>query len=215
MTSDDDRAGTTGYTTIDNTDEACGDYPAPCNCDYPTTHDGAIRVETTTAVHEHNWRRQQNITSRGYGMLPIDVCWSPGCDAARPHNESTTATAVEVATEELRSWALIGDGSLKVLDKAPYVYSHEEWLDRTILSSHVIDGRTERIEGRPERIVQVLADAGLLATACTRDEIDLAVGEVLFNSMNHPNPSAVMGRDMSPLRNKIVEAVMNVLGEGT
>src|SRR5690606_19944127 len=26
----------------------CGDYPAPCNCDDPETHDGAVSIETTT-----------------------------------------------------------------------------------------------------------------------------------------------------------------------
>lgn len=29
------------------TDKACGDYPAPCNCDDPETHDGAVSAETT------------------------------------------------------------------------------------------------------------------------------------------------------------------------
>src|SRR5690606_32602427 len=34
------------------TEHPCGDYPAPCNCDDPETHDGAISAETTTATTE-------------------------------------------------------------------------------------------------------------------------------------------------------------------
>lgn len=30
-------------TSYDDEREACGDYPAPCNCDDPETHDGALR----------------------------------------------------------------------------------------------------------------------------------------------------------------------------
>jgi len=41
-----------------------------------------------------------------------------------------------------------------------------------------------------------------------RDAVDRAVGAVLFNAMNHPDPVAVIGRDTGRLRKKIVEAVL-------
>ena len=37
------------YRAEKTTDHPCGDYPAPCNCDDPDTHDGAT-TETTTAT---------------------------------------------------------------------------------------------------------------------------------------------------------------------
>jgi len=47
----------------------------------------------------------------------------------------------------------------------------------------------------------------------TREILDRALGEVLFNASNHPNPSAVLGRDFTTLREKCVDAVMKVLPE--
>lgn len=44
-----------------------------------------------------------------------------------------------------------------------------------------------------------------------RDRIDSAIGAVLFNTNNHPNPTAALGRDFSDLRNKCVDAVVEVL----
>lgn len=45
----------------------------------------------------------------------------------------------------------------------------------------------------------------------TREEVELAVGRVLFDASNHPDPVAVLGRDFSPLRTKVVDAVMEIL----
>lgn len=44
-----------------------------------------------------------------------------------------------------------------------------------------------------------------------RDAVDRAVGAVLFNAMNHPDPVAVLGKDIGPLREKVVDAVMDLL----
>lgn len=49
------------------------------------------------------------------------------------------------------------------------------------------------------------------ATVPTRDELEVAVGGVLFNAMNHPDPVAVWGKDVGPLRTKVVDAVMTAL----
>ena len=45
----------------------------------------------------------------------------------------------------------------------------------------------------------------------TRDDIDRALGEVLFNANNYPNPSQMMGRDTGPLRKKCMDAVWEVV----
>ena len=34
----------------------CGDYPAPCNCDDPETHDGAVTVLDPEMVQANLWR---------------------------------------------------------------------------------------------------------------------------------------------------------------
>lgn len=44
-----------------------------------------------------------------------------------------------------------------------------------------------------------------------------AIGSVLFNAGNHPNPAAVWGRDFSELRDKLVDSVVKngfTLGAG-
>lgn len=36
-------------------DELCGDYPAPCNCDNPDTHDGAVTAEVPGLTLVYQW----------------------------------------------------------------------------------------------------------------------------------------------------------------
>lgn len=45
----------------------------------------------------------------------------------------------------------------------------------------------------------------------SREDIGRAVSSVLFESTNHPDPIAVMGRDYRPLADKITDAVMQEL----
>lgn len=47
----------------------------------------------------------------------------------------------------------------------------------------------------------------------TREQIDVAVGAVLFNVSNYPAPIAMLGKDVGPLREKVVDAVMAAFGE--
>ena len=35
--------------------EKCGDYPAPCNCDDPTTHDGALDEDEEDLDESPTW----------------------------------------------------------------------------------------------------------------------------------------------------------------
>src|SRR5690554_555533 len=51
----------------------------------------AGRAETTTA-HEHDWKRQRNVTSKGYELPTIEVCQMAGCDAARRAETATEGT---------------------------------------------------------------------------------------------------------------------------
>ena len=48
-------------------------------------------------------------------------------------------------------------------------------------------------------------------TGWTRDDIDTALGRVLFDAMNYPVPHAVLGRDVSDLREKCADAVWQVI----
>lgn len=49
--------------------------------------------------------------------------------------------------------------------------------------------------------------------SATRDQIDSAVGSVLFNAINYPEriQSRVLGGNMAPLRNKVVAAVVEMI----
>jgi hypothetical protein len=51
----------------------------------------------------------------------------------------------------------------------------------------------------------------------TREQIESAVGEVLFNSSNYPQSAIIhiIGRDMSPLRAKVVNAVLALFAQPT
>ena len=74
--------------------------------------------------------------------------------------------------------------------------------------------RLQRMAGR---IAQSLADAGLLAqptrTVPTRDQIEIAVSGVLFNASNHPDPGAILGKSIAPLRDKITDAVLALMAD--
>ena len=50
--------------------------------------------------------------------------------------------------------------------------------------------------------IQALHDEG------DRVVLSSAIGAVVWNASNHPKPSAVLGRDISPLREKLVDAVI-------
>lgn len=76
------------------------------------------------------------------------------------------------------------------------------------------DGHTPAVAA--ERLRASLAAARAGATAVTdedalRGRMDQAVGGVLWNATNHPNPPAVLGKDIGPMRAKVVDAVMDVL----
>lgn len=47
-------------------DKLCGDYPAPCNCDDPDTHDGAVTVEvpglTLTLTYQWGYALENDLT---------------------------------------------------------------------------------------------------------------------------------------------------------
>lgn len=64
------------------------------------------------------------------------------------------------------------------------------------------------------RLLGKLADALEAATAGvethqeTWEALTRAVGEVVFNAANHPVPHVVLGRDISKLREKIVDAIL-------
>lgn len=58
---------------------------------------------------------------------------------------------------------------------------------------------------------EVALDGSGVFAIPARDEVEGAVGRVLFNSLNHPDPAAVWGKNLGPLRTKVVDAVMELL----
>lgn len=50
----------------------------------------------------------------------------------------------------------------------------------------------------------------------TRQQINAAVGAVLFNASNYPLPvmTHIIGQDMGPLRNKVTDAVFALFQNG-
>src|SRR5690625_4104626 len=73
---------------------------------------------------------------------------------------------------------------------------------------YVLDEDALRVELR--RLRAALATS---RTRPTREQIDSVVGAVLFNAMNHPDPAAVLGKDIGPMRTKITDAVLALLAD--
>ncbi|PYY59974.1 hypothetical protein DEJ17_06290 [Curtobacterium sp. MCSS17_011] len=50
----------------------------------------------------------------------------------------------------------------------------------------------------------------------TREQINSAVGSVLFNASNYPRPAVphILGADIGPLRNKVTDAVLALIQNG-
>src|SRR5690625_28911 len=128
------------------------------------------RCTETTTEHEHDWKRQRNVTSRGYELPPIEVCQTEGCDAARPA-ETTTATLV--ARRGGKTQALIESLLAQAEDRGltvEVVYPETttattEDAAQVIESTRHYNGSTSFIV--PADAARALMDAGLLATART------------------------------------------------
>src|SRR5690625_690965 len=84
-----------------------------------------------------------------------------------------------------------------------------EQAARVLSTQTTCDGEPHPTELH-RRQAQALADAGLLRdparTVPTREEVETAIGGVLFNASNHPDPVTVLGKDVGPLREKDADA---------
>ena len=89
-----------------------------------------------------------------------------------------------------------------------------EQAARVLSTQTTCDGEPHPTELH-RRQAQALADAGLLRdparTVPTREEVETAIGGVLFNASNHPDPVTVLGKDVGPLRDKVTDAVLALL----
>src|SRR5690606_29421939 len=128
----------------------------------------------------------------------------PDCDHADRRAETTTATTEDAVGELLKrmSNAVTRLEALRA----------QNWDASEGQRPH------GKIEGVKLAASYVEEARDLLATARTRptrEQIDRAVGEVLSNASNHPDPVAVLGRSIAPLRNKITDAVLELLQDST
>lgn len=204
-----DRAETT-------TDEACGDYPAPCNCDDPATHDGAT-TETTTAVDAVG----ELLEWMSNAVTQLEALRDEHWDASERQRLLGKVEGVKLAAsyvEEARD--LLATSRTATIEDAARVLVRETTSGLCEYGRVCDECDCFADAGGRERDAYALALAramdreGLLATTRTRptrEQIDHAVGEVLSNASNHPDPVAVLGRSIAPLRNKITDAVLELL----
>src|SRR5690625_1232223 len=168
------------------------------------------RCTETTTEHEHDWKRQRNVTSRGYELPPIEVCQTEGCDAARPA-ETTTATLVarrggktQALIESLLAQAEDRGLTVEVVypetttatteDAARVLY--ESGTGFKLTKGKPWEELSESSRDSQRRLAQALADAGLLATARTHAETTTATTEDAVERVfqtTHPAPNTVMG----------------------
>lgn len=76
---------------------------------------------------------------------------------------------------------------------------HEFWTQENLREAHT----TYEVEHEMIPIVEAAP-----SIEGDRHALDSVLGAVVFNASNHPNPTAVLGRDVSPLREKLVQAVL-------
>ena len=128
----------------------------------------------------------------------------PDCDHADRRAETTTATTEDAVGELLKRMSNAVT-RLEALRAQNWDASEGQRLHG-------------KIEGVKLAASYVEEARDLLATARTRptrEQIDRAVGEVLSNASNHPDPVAVLGRSIALLRNKVTDAVLELLQDST
>ena len=142
-----------------NADEMCGDYPAPCNCDDPETHDGAVttadRPSVTAAARAEADRRYIESPLAPENEALADA-FIEGAEWAAGRAETTTATDEDMFEQAWEVIVRVRDAHPRTVDDAP-----------------------------TEDIVDALIDARLLATARTRptrEQVTAAIGDAA-NSM--------------------------------
>ena len=94
--------------TTEQTQHPCGDWPAPCNCDDPQTHDGATTAAAPTLTAADVLRAHPPVTNTDGDYLR---CENPSCaptlDHAEHQSDMLTAagflTRPDVGAERLRA----------------------------------------------------------------------------------------------------------------
>lgn len=127
-------------TTENDLDRLCGDYPAPCNCDDPATHDGAVEAaaEDSSAA---NWRQaMEEFESQGDAGEAAAFWYSP--DSPQYADESTPAE-LEAARRFIAKW-LRGDNHGFIIPGTEWGKSLKGWLN--VLIANPLPGAEEMVD---------------------------------------------------------------------
>jgi len=99
----------------------------------------------------------------------------------------------------------LADAQLLVARPAPFKFTDAEWRKYQRLPDQGFSHR---------RWLEAVVNSRTPArTVPTREQIEIAVGGVLFNASNHPDPVAILGKSIAPLRDKITDAILALLAD--
>lgn len=109
-------------TTDSDLDRFCGDYPAPCNCDGPATHDGAVEAAAGDSSAA-NWRSALE-NDEGY-YDESELPWYG--DGSPSYRSNPTPAQIEAARRFVSHW-LEGDNHGFIIPGSEWGRSLKHWL---------------------------------------------------------------------------------------
>lgn len=132
-------------TTDSDLDRLCGDYPEPCNCDGPATHDGAVEAaaEDNSAA---NWKSALENDAGYYdeGELP----WYG--DGSPSYGSNPTPAQIEAARRFVSHW-LEGDSHGFIVPGSEWGHSLKHWL-HVLVATPAPGGEDLPSTDRPDRV---------------------------------------------------------------
>lgn len=137
-------------TTDSDLDRLCGDYPEPCNCDDPATHDGAVEVEATyDSSTAANWRAaMEEFEGNGDAGNEAAFWYSPDSPI---YSEEPTPAELEAARRFIAKW-LQGDNHGFIIPGTEWGLSLKGWLN--VLIANPLPGAEEMVDEQPPTIAE-------------------------------------------------------------
>ncbi|PZE23872.1 hypothetical protein [Curtobacterium sp. MCBD17_028] len=96
-----------------------------------------------------------------------------------------------------------------------YTPTTEQVRENYYASPGVIEWEASRAAAFDRWLAAHEAEVRASVQVPTREQIDTAVGAVLFNASNYPRPAVphIAGQDIAPLRTKVTDAVLALLSQ--